>query len=635
MNLSRPRRPHFLLGGAAIALTWATASLLNSKRQQQEQRLPQQLLPRFFLLQSLLEKVDELGTTCSKDDWLAFYNELKDVLKKALDAIQKVIPAQPGAVVAQRSVEQVTRVIDEKLLRLIQSKPTLAEALDEDVPSNHQTWSDFVALKLTRDEKLKEIFEAELGGDGYHQTELLKNCQKLVKELIRQLHEVNKASFGGATRNNITGIEGISQTPPQRDNCSIDDLTSANVPRRPHLGKCTSGSTPVMEHDYDITKILYATDRQFTEDGISNGVTRKLCCSSCKSWLQYGMMEVAIPRKHVTGKLEAPLGSEEADPSKHVIILSMDTKPRHNKTEFLEMANEHVLKAKKSSPISSNSAADILIFVHGFRSTLTKAVKRAAQLKKDLEFQGIVILYSWSSQGTPWGYFQDEKNVRKTVLPLDDFIYTITHQVTEANKVHLMAHSMGNRALVRALTRHFKNLAGDELVRKPRVPLSQVVFAAADETHQRFLDLVETLKDFKGKLLWNSTQDSSPSSNSGSVDGGLPTLTVYCSTDDTALQASRSLHLQVTPRLGDLRSYLRGNDVALLDEFVDVVDATGVGLSNFQHSYFCDVGQVLTDLKAVLQCHRAAARIGSTVHRASNKELKAYYSFRKQKSFDD
>lgn len=54
-------------------------------------------------------------------------------------------------------------------------------------------------------------------------------------------------------------------------------------------------------------------------------------------------------------------------------------------------------------------------------------------------------------------------------------------------------------------------------------------------------------------------------------------------------------------------------------DFVDVVDATSVGISTFQHSHYCEIEAVLNDLKTVLQCRMAKERaegssIGRTIH---------------------
>ncbi len=57
------------------------------------------------------------------------------------------------------------------------------------------------------------------------------------------------------------------------------------------------------------------------------------------------------------------------------------------------------------------------------------AIKRAAQLKYDLQLEGVVIVYSWPSKGTLWDYRHDEEMVQRTARCLQSFIQTILSEV--------------------------------------------------------------------------------------------------------------------------------------------------------------------------------------------------------------
>lgn len=344
------------------------------------------------------------------------------------------MPSEPGTVVRVRSVEQVTSVIDKELLRLIQANPTLAESLHEDVPSNTQTWAAFVDLKLSGDTELKKRFEAELDPRGEYQNKLLESSLDLVTQLIDQLEQSIKST---------SGRDQVIDPNEPRAGTRTNNRGSDQTPAGP--------SSSVAVNDYTVIKVFYATDRKCTVDGDYIGVPREIILSgasapdsqSASQLLHYGMIEVAIPNRHERGTLDLPSGSEEADPSRHMVILSVDTTLRNDQPGFFAKITRDVTAAKTRK--KNQTSTDILIFVHGYRASLKKAVKRAAQMKKDLGFEGPVIVYSWSSKGTPWGYFQDEKDVKKTVAQLEDFILKIRirEQVQlPANLLNLVDHNI-------------------------------------------------------------------------------------------------------------------------------------------------------------------------------------------------
>ena len=62
------------------------------------------------------------------------------------------------------------------------------------------------------------------------------------------------------------------------------------------------------------------------------------------------------------------------------------------------------------------------------------------------------ILYSWASAHKLNGYSQDEETVSLTIKRLAPFLKQLT-ETSGATEIHLIAHSMGNRALIGALER--------------------------------------------------------------------------------------------------------------------------------------------------------------------------------------
>jgi esterase/lipase superfamily enzyme len=75
------------------------------------------------------------------------------------------------------------------------------------------------------------------------------------------------------------------------------------------------------------------------------------------------------------------------------------------------------------------NAREVLLYIHGYTVSHNSALKRAAQLKNDLEFGGLVILYSWPTMGQPLAYHRDGRVIKRTAKFLGDFITNILGKV--------------------------------------------------------------------------------------------------------------------------------------------------------------------------------------------------------------
>src|ERR1700676_4383639 len=159
--------------------------------------------------------------------------------------------------------------------------------------------------------------------------------------------------------------------------------------------------------------------------------------------MRFGECEVSIPGGHRVGALESPSVFKlefRENPSKHVVLLNLKIL---NKKNFLSNVSE------KSE--SSNSR-DAFVFVHGYSVTFAEALRRTAQIAYDLAFEGAPICYSWPSQGKYSGYVDDEATIEWTEVHLFELLNELSSQ-KRIKTIHLLAHSMGNRALLRCLER--------------------------------------------------------------------------------------------------------------------------------------------------------------------------------------
>ena len=271
--------------------------------------------------------------------------------------------------------------------------------------------------------------------------------------------------------------------------------------------------------------------------------------------LEVGTCEVSIPEKHEVGEVERPSIFRfefNEDPTLHVVLLAVEPQPAD---KFF---------AELKSDISKSAARQTFVFIHGFNVTFEGAALRTAQLKYDLEFDGPAIFYSWPSQGGLLRYAVDENNVEWTVAHLQEFLTDIA-QKTGAKQVHLIAHSMGNRALTSALERLSRELKPQEL------PM--------------FNEIVLTAPDIDADVF---RRDIAPA-----IVKTAKRVTLYASSNDSALTFSKTIHGY--PRAGE-----SGENVVVVPG-IDTIDVSSIDTSLLGHTYYGDNDTVITDIVQLLR----------------------------------
>ena len=293
--------------------------------------------------------------------------------------------------------------------------------------------------------------------------------------------------------------------------------------------------------------------------------------------LIYGTCSINIPKGHRTGHIESPswLHLElRPNPNKHIFILETIT------------LDEEVFLGRVASAVADSQAKDAFIFVHGYNCTFEDAALRTGQMAFDLSFIGAPILYSWPSKGHIRDYPADETNVSWTSTHFERFLDLIATG-SGAKRIHVIAHSMGNRAVCDALRALSLGKPGSE-----NVLLHHLVLAAPDIDADIFRELAAALKRMSGHI------------------------TLYASSNDKAIKASRRFHKN--PRAG-------GRPLVIVPG-VESIDASDMGSGWLQHSYVSDRWALLSDLHALLFADTPAARRFGLVEEVGADGI--YYVFR-------
>jgi len=349
------------------------------------------------------------------------------------------------------------------------------------------------------------------------------------------------------------------------------------VPPPPPMPGAGAGAAP--PPPYTTVPVFFATDRAAV---VSKHPAGKFGGKRSQTGLSYGVCEVSIPFRHLVGELEGPkfwkLEFSPA-PDKHVTLLS---------TRLLSRGDLYKRLQAQFTAAGNRSA---LLFVHGYNVSFADAARRTAQIAYDLRFPGVAGMYSWPSAGKLASYPVDEATVEWSQGNLQRFLVDFL-DTAGAERVYLIAHSMGNRALTRAL-------AGAVTARPDlRARIAEIILTAPDIDAQVFRDQIAPAL----------------------LSAGRP-ITLYASSKDEALGASRKFHSY--PRAGESGAALT------VVSGIDTIDATDVDTSLLGHSYFAQARPVIQDLYDLITHGKRATERGGL--RKVDSASGTYWSFERPK----
>ena len=308
------------------------------------------------------------------------------------------------------------------------------------------------------------------------------------------------------------------------------------------------------DHGFATVRVFYGTNRAATG---SQKVAEFY--GGARGELNYGYLDVTIPQTHVEADLETQprwveytLSTSQAELRTHYVLLD----------KVVQLPRDEFVRQLRTQ-IGTAPSKDVFIFVHGFNNSFEDAARRAAQLAYDLDFDGTPMLYSWPSQGSTTAYSVDEASVQISGRRMAEFLETVIAQ-SGAHQVHLIAHSMGNRALIEAMQTYLAKRAPENR----RHIFGQLVFTAPDVDRDYFLDAV------------------------GELDAAAQRTTLYASDTDYAIRSSQFFH--GAPRAGT------AGDVIVKSEGLDSIDMSAVPADSLGHSYFAANAGALYDMFRLL-----------------------------------
>ncbi|MCK6485494.1 MAG: alpha/beta fold hydrolase [Phycisphaerae bacterium] len=298
-------------------------------------------------------------------------------------------------------------------------------------------------------------------------------------------------------------------------------------------------------------KLFYATDRRRT--GISQPAL--FYGAERADDLRVGTCRVSIPEGHGLGRIETPAPLLAENPDRHVVLMNVSAPmPR---PAFLAALQQQIAKSQRR---------EVLVFVHGYAMLFSEAARRAAQIAHDIDLDGVVIVYSWPAQGWLLSYLVDAVNVEWTEPHMIEFLAMLADE-SGAERLHLLAHSMGCRVVARAVRQFVLSRPNTD-----RPGFDQIILAAAD------IDARIFERDYAPYLARACRR-----------------MTIYASAVDWALGSSQFLHKY--PRLGQPTFW---RDIEQVAGRIEIVDASPVDRGVIGHIYYGSSPDVLEDLRGVL-----------------------------------
>ncbi len=316
--------------------------------------------------------------------------------------------------------------------------------------------------------------------------------------------------------------------------------------------------------DYHVVPVYYGTDRNRRDipgKRIGYGADRAIR-------LEMGQALVTVPKLHEVPKVERPwkvtipytsivLYEEKEDPARHFTIQDLSAMSRA----------ELLAKIRARLGASSAYRNQALVLVHGYNNGFDDALYRTAQITYDLGFDGASFLYSWPSGSGIAKYLYDRDSAQQAEPFLTEFLEMVLNE-SGAEKVNLVAHSMGNQLLLPVL-RRIKD-------RNPAVArkINQIILAAPDIDRTTFTFLA------------------------GEIRGVGRGITLYASSNDVALQTARRF-AGGAPRAGEIAE---GFGPTIVPD-VDTIDVTSLGTDYLgtNHSTYAERTALLRDIELLFK----------------------------------
>jgi hypothetical protein len=273
--------------------------------------------------------------------------------------------------------------------------------------------------------------------------------------------------------------------------------------------------------------------------------------------VHHALVMVSVPPSHQPGVIEAPTFGKPNRDSHFALATARAMTPER----FTSELGSHI-----SGRVGGDR--DILLYVHGFNTSLDEARLRLSQIVVDASFGGVPVLFTWPSESGMLSYVSAKERATASRDALQGLIRDLA-AIPGVGRVHVLAHSMGSWLAMEALRENA--IAGHpDLDGK----LGDVMLAAPD------IDL-GVFRQQMARL------------------GSAARVSIFVSRDDRALSLSSRLAGD-RPRVGAMDPKNTQDAADLRKLGVRVYDLSGLSNGFIGHGAYADAPTVIRSIGAQL-----------------------------------
>ena len=293
--------------------------------------------------------------------------------------------------------------------------------------------------------------------------------------------------------------------------------------------------------------------------------------------LQFAQAVVSVPPTHVAGNIEWP-SQRPGNPATDFVTREAD---------YFDGEKAFVAALDQQLAQRPPGKRNVLLFVHGYNTRFPEGLYRMAQVVQDSRSPAVPVYFSWASRGELSGYVYDQNSATIARDQLERLIVLVAR--SKAEKINLVAHSMGNWVTVEA----FRNIAMTRELHGYSQKLGMIVLASPDIDVDVFRSQMARIGKPKKPFL------------------------IVLSRDDRALALSTFIAGDKA-RLGDYK-----NAADLTQYNAIVVDLSNVkGEGPLNHDKFAEIAAIAPQLREVLA--QGVHTEGTTpIEQATNAPLEA------------
>jgi esterase/lipase superfamily enzyme len=301
--------------------------------------------------------------------------------------------------------------------------------------------------------------------------------------------------------------------------------------------------------------VWFGTNRQIQGEGFSAKTSGELTLGQCI---------VHVPRTHAFGSLGSswPVRIWRAVRGKEDDRVRVTSVVRQSNGEWINGISNELIKWP---------ARTALVIVHGYNVSFDEAARRSAQIGFDLRIDGVTAFFSWPSQGRILPYTWDEESVQVAEEHFVKFLMLLA-SVTGLTEINILAHSMGNRLLLRT-ARELLRVCEDA---RSFLKIGQIILAAADVATAVFEKHTQAYRTL-----------------------ALKQLTTYSCRKDLALRLSHRVH-------GQRRVGLE--PPVFVSEGFESISAAQLDIHGLGHGYYAEAEPLLYDMGELLHDNKPPAQ---------------------------